>query len=80
MDALAVCPSAGEEGLMGRALTVGQEMSREFAKECSNCGKTEDLLLCSRCRCAYFCSAACQRAYWPFHRTECRRNEFADAM
>ena len=76
---LALCPSASEQGALGRQFQPAQEMSREFAKECSNCGKTEDLLLCSRCRCAYFCSASCQRAYWPFHKEWCRQNDFADA-
>ena len=52
----------------------------DSGKECSNCGKTEDLLLCSRCRSVYFCSSQCQKAYWPFHKSDCRKNEFADAI
>ncbi len=45
-----------------------------------NCGATKGLLQCSRCHGAWFCGAACQRAYWPFHRAACRRNEFAEAV
>ena len=68
----------------------------------ANCGATQDLLKCSRCHNAYFCSVKCQKvrlfrlllhqylytntytvykqAYWPFHKTSCHRNEFADAV
>ncbi|PHJ25192.1 histone lysine set [Cystoisospora suis] len=28
-------------------------------------------LRCSRCKCTYYCSAACQRAAWSEHKTEC---------
>ena len=48
--------------------------------ECENCGATEDLALCSRCHTAHFCSRKCQKAYWPFHREWCRRNDFADEI
>lgn len=46
----------------------------------ANCGDVGDLLRCSRCRNIFFCSAECQRAYWPLHKSECKRNEFADAV
>ena len=50
-------------------------------RECANCGDTERALACcSRCRGAWFCSTRCQRAYWPFHRSWCRRNDFADVV
>ena len=59
---------------------VGPRATWDMKKECSNCGETLNLMLCSRCKSAYFCSASCQKAYWPFHKTECRKNEFADAI
>jgi hypothetical protein len=31
----------------------------------------EPLLVCAHCRCAYFCSQACQRAAWKWHRAPC---------
>eukprot|EP00205_Picochlorum_sp_RCC944_P001663 CAMPEP_0182608080 /NCGR_PEP_ID=MMETSP1330-20130603/2602_1 /TAXON_ID=464278 /ORGANISM="Picochlorum sp., Strain RCC944" /LENGTH=345 /DNA_ID=CAMNT_0024826781 /DNA_START=49 /DNA_END=1086 /DNA_ORIENTATION=+ len=49
-------------------------------KACANCGATQDLLRCSRCHQAWFCSVKCQKAYWPFHRSQCRRNDFADSI
>jgi len=49
-----------------------------FPDECANCGGREDLALCSRCHSAHFCSRKCQKAYWPFHREWCKRNDFAD--
>ena len=50
----------------------------QILDECHNCGATENLALCSRCHSAHFCSRKCQKAYWPFHREWCRRNDFAD--
>ena len=51
------------------------------ARECLNCGASgAGLKRCSRCHAAWFCSRACQRAYWPFHKAECVRNDFADAL
>ncbi|KAK9836491.1 hypothetical protein WJX74_001619 [Apatococcus lobatus] len=49
-------------------------------RECANCGATEALLRCSRCHGAFFCGVKCQKAYWPFHRSDCYRNEFADQI
>eukprot|EP00878_Enallax_costatus_P010420 GHUV01010877.1.p1 GENE.GHUV01010877.1~~GHUV01010877.1.p1 ORF type:complete len:291 (+),score=87.41 GHUV01010877.1:788-1660(+) len=48
--------------------------------ECENCGATEGLLRCSRCHAAWFCSLKCHKAYWPFHKSSCKRNDFADAI
>ena len=51
-------------------------------KECGNCGAADSeetaLALCSRCHSIHFCSRKCQRAYWPFHRVWCVKNDFAD--
>jgi len=51
--------------------------------ECAACGgrgaAAAPLLLCGRCRGAWFCSRRCQRQYWPEHGPRCARNDFADA-
>ncbi|KAG2432003.1 hypothetical protein HYH02_013074 [Chlamydomonas schloesseri] len=57
-----------------------EEESPPQPPECANCGAVGDLLRCSRCRTEWFCSLACHKAYWPFHRQHCRRNEFADVV
>ena len=66
------------------ALAHFQERPSSIAsrdRECANCGDTERALACcSRCRGAWFCSVKCQRAYWPFHKSWCRRNDFADVV
>ena len=49
-------------------------------KECENCASLDNLALCTRCRTAWFCSVKCQRAYWPFHKSACASNDFADAL
>ena len=50
-------------------------------KVCSGCGKSavdagvEKLLKCSVCTIApSYCSAACQKACWKAHKTECKAN------
>ena len=50
------------------------------SSDAANCGSTEQLARCSQCHSAYFCSVRCQRAYWPFHKAWCRRNDFADQI
>ncbi|GAX75012.1 hypothetical protein CEUSTIGMA_g2458.t1 [Chlamydomonas eustigma] len=55
-------------------------MDSEEGKECANCGASDNLLRCGRCRNEWFCSNLCQKSYWPFHRDFCKRNEFADAV
>ena len=66
--------------------TSSPPMSAHFQEEvhtqneCHNCGATDDLALCSRCHAAHFCSRKCQKAYWPFHREWCHRNDFADEV
>ena len=72
--------------LKTRSIGLFSSNNHEYASipihipESANCGRRGDLLTCSRCRNAQFCSAKCQRSYWPFHREWCRRNEFADAI
>lgn len=56
------------------------EVALSGGKACANCGATQDLLRCSRCHQAWFCSVKCQKQYWPFHKSVCRRNDFADAI
>ncbi|KAF5833440.1 hypothetical protein DUNSADRAFT_10266, partial [Dunaliella salina] len=49
--------------------------------KCANCGASGgELLRCSRCKAAWFCSLKCHRAYWPMHRSFCKKNDFADAL
>lgn len=42
------------------------------------CGSTQDLLRCSGCHVALYCSKACSRASWRAHKPECQRLQ-ADA-
>ncbi len=47
------------------------------ARKCWACAKAEDpqgnwkLLVCQRCRTAYYCSKECQRSAWKEHKAEC---------
>ena len=57
-----------DEDARGRA----REATSRDARRCLNCGVAhESLLTCSRCRRAYFCNAACQRAVWSTHSVTC---------
>lgn len=40
----------------------------------------EQRFLCVRCKHAYYCSEACQRAAWPTHRADCTQRLLARAM
>jgi hypothetical protein len=43
-------------------------------RQCSQCGgQHEELLVCSGCMGAKYCSRDCQKAHWREHRGECRR-------
>lgn len=42
------------------------------SERCGNCGKTEELRRCNRCRCVSYCSAECQREAWRRHKKMCR--------
>mmetsp|Transcript_10172 Transcript_10172/g.21196 ORF Transcript_10172/g.21196 Transcript_10172/m.21196 type:complete len:291 (-) Transcript_10172:157-1029(-) len=56
------------------------EEEDNIVKECANCGSKDSLGRCSRCHQAWFCSLKCQKAYWPFHKEWCTRNDFADVI
>ena len=58
-----------DEDARGRAR---EATSRDDGRRCLNCGVAhESLLTCSRCRRAYFCNGACQRAVWSTHSVTC---------
>merc|ERR1711933_248267 len=40
-------------------------------KKCAICGKTSDLLRCSRCKSVWYCGTKHQAKDWPFHQTIC---------
>lgn len=46
-------------------------------KQCMACGEKESqskkLLRCSRCKDSYYCSAKCQRKFWPIHKQYCKQ-------
>ena len=42
-------------------------------KSCNNCGKMENLKLCSRCRSVFYCSVDCQRSHWKQHKKTCNK-------
>ncbi|GAB5368077.1 hypothetical protein AAMO2058_001287000 [Amorphochlora amoebiformis] len=41
---------------------------------CFVCGgrRKKAMMRCGSCRKAYYCSAVCQRAHWPYHKTSCK--------
>ena len=63
-------------GRAGGAASTGARKSAEAAppeppRTCAACGEAARLR-CSRCKSAWYCSAACQREDWPSHRAVCR--------
>lgn len=52
-----------------------QSSSPEIKRLCSACGKARpsaELLLCSRCKQAYYCDVSCQKQHWHAHRALCQ--------
>jgi hypothetical protein len=53
---------------------VDSEMDSIFVDYCDSCGldmEQSDLLVCSACSMAYYCSESCQRKHWLGHRARC---------
>lgn len=58
---------------MRGVLQAGQ---RDVVYQCATCADYLDsttLKVCSRCRCCWYCSPACQETHWPEHKKVCRR-------
>jgi hypothetical protein len=56
--------------------TILEELCRPIivarATQCLVCGSSQNVSKCSRCRLAFYCSAACQKEHWPYHRVVCK--------
>jgi hypothetical protein len=74
-DAAVSAPHAGRRAAPhdGRHVPAVSGSSDAEPAECSRpgCGAGGKLLLCSTCRAARYCSAACQRAHWGAHKLSC---------
>ena len=42
------------------------------AKWCLNCGQTDNISCCARCKQASYCSRKCQKMDWPRHKVDCQ--------
>jgi hypothetical protein len=51
----------------------GPQPKRELPlRTCAACGKQAlQMLQCSRCKAAFYCTAACQKRHWREHRAAC---------
>merc|ERR1712054_757620 len=56
-------------------LEIPEEELRAIAK-CA-CGAPQPPVRCGRCKVAFFCGPACQRAAWPVHKHECQPRDDA---
>ncbi|GBE86067.1 hypothetical protein SCP_0805910 [Sparassis crispa] len=46
-----------------------------LSKQCRQCGAREPIVklsLCSGCKTIYYCSSACQKQNWPYHKAGCK--------
>ena len=44
------------------------------ANMCMVCGSTSSISKCSRCKSAFYCSSACQKEHWTYHKKHCGKN------
>lgn len=57
-------------------LSIEKGLEIYFSKKyCLCCGKRGKMLACSRCKLAWYCSAACQKVHWPEHKTYCGKTD-----
>jgi hypothetical protein len=62
---------------VGPSLANVMDQQISDSRKCWACAKQEDprgdwkLLVCQRCRTAYYCSKECQRAAWKEHKAKC---------
>ena len=78
-----ICEGRGDEAeaqrWFDRADQGGHDIARQrrearAKRTCTNCGKFDtSCKVCAACRSVAFCSQACQRKFWPTHKSECRR-------
>jgi hypothetical protein len=46
--------------------------SKSTTLKCRNCGGTKNLMKCTSCSSAAYCSKNCQTADWPIHKMFCK--------
>ncbi|KAF8967549.1 hypothetical protein BDZ97DRAFT_1656465 [Flammula alnicola] len=71
-------PSGVRESVIGTKESrpeVGEAWKQKNARQCAYCEevKEKDLMICSRCKLAYYCGRECQRLAWPSHKRYCKQ-------
>lgn len=65
---VAPCPGRPKQYALDMAVLSFKTLS------CAGCGEfKKKLLVCSKCRLAYFCGSNCQRTSWPLHKACCSK-------
>ncbi|KAG8692373.1 hypothetical protein FRC08_009820 [Ceratobasidium sp. 394] len=73
MDSIALTVNQVQGGMLGEPLE-GQTTRWKDTPVCWACGKPgkPELLACSACKTAKYCSSACQRKDWKHHKKDCK--------
>ena len=72
--AATAAPAAPAAAAAAAAADSTSSASGRKTASCSHCGQGGAGQCCSRCRAAYYCNHACQRAAWKAHKPECARH------
>ncbi len=59
------------EGVSGNTVFQSPHAFKESPQKCNSCGKSENLLRCTRCEEAYYCGRECQKQDWRDHKHSC---------
>lgn len=63
-----------QSSIQSFALSRFRACIMESSNSCAYCNKSSvELLRCSGCRNAFYCSKECQRAHWKTHKQQCTR-------